>query len=57
MRDEFKTNHDNIRRLLMLEPRGHKDMFGSVICTVQANGFDAQVFFMDGGMYKLIDGD
>lgn len=30
-RDQAKTQYDNIRKRLMLEPRGHYDMYGAII--------------------------
>ncbi|KAJ5753096.1 hypothetical protein N7520_010013 [Penicillium odoratum] len=30
-RDQAKANHDNIRKRIMLEPRGHYDMYGAII--------------------------
>ena len=44
-------NLDYIRTALMNEPRGHKDMFGSIItapCNLEA---DFGIIFMDGGGY------
>lgn len=44
-------HYDHIRKLLMNEPRGHKDMFGAII-TEQCNpNCDIGVLFMDGGSY------
>lgn len=31
-RTQAKAHHDKIRRLLMLEPRGHYDMYGAILC-------------------------
>ncbi|WP_393971546.1 proline racemase family protein [Oxyplasma meridianum] len=31
LRENFKREHDNVRKLLMLEPRGHIDQFGAII--------------------------
>ncbi|KAJ5664471.1 hypothetical protein N7507_005202 [Penicillium longicatenatum] len=30
-RDQAKAHHDNIRKRIMLEPRGHYDMYGAII--------------------------
>jgi proline racemase len=32
-RDQAKNKHDNIRKRIMLEPRGHYDMYGAIIIT------------------------
>lgn len=47
----LETNFDYLRTAIMLEPRGHTDMFGSIItepCDPQA---DLGIIFMDGGGY------
>ncbi|KAL3455409.1 hypothetical protein BJX64DRAFT_71470 [Aspergillus heterothallicus] len=31
MRDQAQKHHDNIRKRLMLEPRGHNDMYGAIL--------------------------
>ncbi|MDA3918026.1 MAG: proline racemase family protein [Deltaproteobacteria bacterium] len=40
-------NRDNIRKMLMLEPRGHQDMFGAIITEPVSAEADAGVIFMD----------
>ncbi|KAL4924189.1 putative proline racemase [Aspergillus undulatus] len=30
-RDQSQTHHDNLRKRLMLEPRGHNDMYGAIL--------------------------
>ncbi len=42
---------DPIRRMLMLEPRGHQDMFGAILTEPVTDGADAGVIFMDSGGY------
>jgi len=44
-RDRFAATADDIRKLLMQEPRGHADMFGAV--PVPTDRADLGVFFMD----------
>ncbi|EMA09254.1 proline racemase [Haloarcula vallismortis] len=44
-RDRFAATSDDIRKLLMQEPRGHADMFGAV--PVPTDRADLGVFFMD----------
>ena len=40
-------NRDHIRQMLMLEPRGHQDMFGAILTEPVSEGADAGVLFMD----------
>lgn len=47
----FAKNRDYIRRMLMLEPRGHQDMFGAVITEPTSSKADIGVIFMDTGGY------
>lgn len=44
-------NYDNYRTALMLEPRGHKDMFGAIITKPISTEADLGVIFMDSGGY------
>lgn len=44
-RDQFAATADDVRALLMQEPRGHADMFGAV--PVPTDRGDLGVFFMD----------
>lgn len=46
-RDEFVREYDWVRELLMLEPRGHADMFGAVPVLDVGDDADVGVFFMD----------
>ena len=49
-RDQAKAKHDQLRRLLMLEPRGHYDMYGAILRPetelVSAGKADIGVLFM-----------
>lgn len=47
----LEKNHDHIRTGIMLEPRGHNDMFGSVITQPTSDEADFGIIFMDGGGY------
>lgn len=47
----LETNLDHIRTGIMLEPRGHNDMFGSVMTQPCDPEADFGVIFMDGGGY------
>ncbi len=42
---------DHIRTGVMHEPRGHNDMFGSILTTAVTQNADFGVIFMDGGGY------
>lgn len=44
-------NMDYIRTVTMNEPRGHNDMFGSIITQPTLPGVDLGIIFMDGGGY------
>lgn len=44
-------NLDYIRTAIMLEPRGHTDMFGSIITAPTMEEADFGIIFMDGGGY------
>lgn len=49
---EWLAEHcDVVRRCLMWEPRGHKDMFGAIITAPASGDADVGVLFMDGGGY------
>ena len=50
------ANHDDLRRLLMLEPRGHKDMFGAVLVEPALADADVGVIFMDADGYLRMCG-
>lgn len=42
---------DHLRTAVMLEPRGHKDMFGSILLAPTDPQADLGIIFMDGGGY------
>ena len=49
---EYLENHmDYIRTAIMHEPRGHNDMFGSIITAPTLPEADIGIIFMDGGGY------
>jgi proline racemase len=50
-RESLKTHFDHIRTSLMLEPRGHKDMFGSILLEPTDPHADLGIVFMDGAGY------
>jgi len=46
-KEYLKKNLDFIRKALMQEPRGHKDMFGAAVTTPSTDEADLGVVFMD----------
>ena len=50
-KEYVKKNYDHIRKLLMNEPRGHKDMFGSILTEPTNKKCDIGIIFMDSGSY------
>lgn len=50
-RDAFAAERDRLRRLLMMEPRGHDHMYGAVPVEPAAPGADLGAFFMDSERY------
>jgi proline racemase len=47
----LSEHRDHIRQMLMLEPRGHQDMFGAILTEPVTDKADAGVIFMDSGGY------
>ena len=45
-RDYAKRRQDRFRRMLMLEPRGHADMYGALLTPPEREGSDTGVLFM-----------
>lgn len=52
----FIEHYDYLRKALMLEPRGHKDMFGAVLTTPTMAEADIGVIFMHGEGYHNMCG-
>lgn len=50
-RKMIESQFDYVRTALLHEPRGHSDMFGSIITTAASKGADLGVIFMDGNGY------
>ncbi|HUX06996.1 MAG TPA: proline racemase family protein [Acidobacteriota bacterium] len=50
-RDWFAGNKDDLRKFLMNEPRGHKDMFGSIVTAPASPDADVGVLFIDNDGY------
>jgi proline racemase len=51
-----KKHADHVRRALMLEPRGHADMYGAVLTEPVTPGADAGVLFMHNEGYSTMCG-
>jgi len=47
----LEAHDDRLRTALMLEPRGHNDMFGAILTEPCAKEADFGIIFMDGGGY------
>ncbi|MBI2222403.1 MAG: proline racemase family protein [Acidobacteria bacterium] len=50
------AEHDALRRALMLEPRGHADMYGALLTEPVSPGADAGVLFMHNEGYSTMCG-
>ena len=50
-KEYFKNNYDNYRKLLLLEPRGHKNMFGAILTSPCNERADIGVIFIDNDGY------
>ncbi len=50
-KEYLEKNLDYMRQAIMLEPRGHNDMFGSVLTNACTEDADFGIIFMDGGGY------
>lgn len=50
-KEYLEKNMDHLRTALMHEPRGHRDMFGSIITSPVNPEADFGIIFMDGGGY------
>ncbi len=46
-----EAHYDDLRTALMLEPRGHRDMFGALLTSPVNDEADVGVIFMDSGGY------
>jgi proline racemase len=55
-REWVKTHEDHLRRALMLEPRGHADMYGAVLTEPVAPGSHAGILFMHNEGYSTMCG-
>jgi trans-L-3-hydroxyproline dehydratase len=55
-REWVRRRHDHLRRALMLEPRGHADMYGAILTEPEAADSDAGVLFMHNEGYSTMCG-
>ena len=55
-REWVKAHADHLRRALMLEPRGHADMYGAILTEPVAPGSHAGVLFMHNEGYSTMCG-
>ena len=55
-REWVRTHADHLRRALMLEPRGHADMYGAILTEAVSPGSHAGVLFMHNGGYSTMCG-
>src|SRR5436853_2921023 len=55
-REWVRTQADHLRRALMLEPRGHADMYGAILTEPVANGSHAGILFMHNEGYSTMSG-
>jgi proline racemase len=55
-REWLRRTHDHLRRALMLEPRGHADMYGALLTEPERVGSDAGVLFMHNDGYSTMCG-
>ena len=52
----LEQNYDWLRKALMQEPRGHKDMFGVFLTPPSSPEYDAGLIYMDGSVYSHMCG-
>ena len=55
-RQWVKDNADHVRRALMYEPRGHKDMYGAILLPPHSDYADMTVLFMHNEGYSTMCG-
>jgi proline racemase len=55
-REWVREHHDDLRTALMLEPRGHTDMYGALLTEPEHPGSDAGVLFMHNEGYSTMCG-
>jgi proline racemase len=55
-REWIRANADHVRRALMLEPRGHRDMYGAILLPPHSDHADMTVLFMHNDGYSTMCG-
>ena len=55
-RDYIRKRHDRLRQALMLEPRGHSDMYGALLTPPEHDGSHAGVLFMHNDGFSTMCG-
>jgi proline racemase len=55
-REWLREHHDHLRTALMLEPRGHADMYGAILTEPERPDSDAGVLFMHNEGYSTMCG-
>jgi proline racemase len=55
-REWLRENHDDLRTAIMLEPRGHADMYGALLTPPERPDSDAGVLFMHNQGYSTMCG-
>jgi trans-L-3-hydroxyproline dehydratase len=55
-REWVREHHDHLRRALILEPRGHADMYGALLTAPERDDSDAGVLFMHNAGYSTMCG-
>src|SRR3954467_7086145 len=55
-REWVREHHDHLRRALILEPRGHADMYGALLTAPEAGSSDAGLLFMHNEGYSSMCG-
>ena len=55
-RDWMKRHADQVRRAVVLEPRGHRDMCAAMLTEPVAPGSDAGLVFLDNDGYPVLSG-
>ena len=55
-REWLRENYDHLRTALMLEPRGHTDMYGALLTEPERAGSDAGILFMHNEGYSTMCG-
>ena len=55
-REWVRANYDHLRTALMLEPRGHTDMYGALLTEPERAASDAGVLFMHNAGFSTMCG-